>query len=180
MRSVRVGSWASSILLVAASAHAEGEPPSVDFADPAPSKAEYDAYKARARAEQRAREEAELQERMARNARAAREKEREQLSAALTPGYVKVMKWTGIGLLVAGGVTTVATYSAFDPKKTTEGEFDGLRLGNDIGWVAMGVGALSLGLSFALLPTLPRERASAQRTLSLDLKPNQLQVRWCF
>jgi hypothetical protein len=160
---------------------AQNTPPVVDFADPLPSfDPEYDAQKARALAAQRAREEAELQERMAQGARESAETERRARIALLTPGYVKVMKWAGVGLMLAGGIATVATYSAFDEKKTTEGQFDRLRLGNDLGWAAMALGGASVGLSFALTPSLPRTKSATQRTIAVDLKPNQLQVRWCF
>jgi hypothetical protein len=153
----------------------------VDFADPVPSfEPEYDAHKARALAEQRAREELELQQRMASSARAAREKEQAERIAAATPGYVNVMKWAGAGLMVAGGIATIATYSAFDQHKTTEGEFDRLRLGNDLGWLAMGLGAATVGLSFALRPAQPPQKSASRRTLAVALKPGQLQVRWCF
>jgi len=156
-------------------------PAFVDVADPVPSfDPELDAQKAQAAASQRASEEIALQERMATAAREAREKERRERIAALTPGYVKIMKWGGAGLAVAGAITAIATYSAFDQKKTIESDFERLKLGNDLGWVAMGLGAASFGLSFALTPSLPREKSAEPRRIAVDLKPNQLQVRLCF
>ncbi|MEI9941945.1 MAG: hypothetical protein WDO69_32420 [Pseudomonadota bacterium] len=153
----------------------------VDFADPVPSlDPELDARKAREATAQRAREEAALQERMASAARESREKEQRERIDALTPGYVKVMKWGGLGLAAAGAIAAVATYTAFDEKKTKEAEYDRLRLGNDLGWVAMGLGAASFGLSFALRPSLRQEKSALQQDLAVDLRPGQLRVRWCF
>jgi len=151
----------------------------VDIDDPVPSfDPELDAAKAQAAAEQRARDERELQERMAAGARVADEKEREKLTKALTPGYVKVMKWAGAGVFVAGGIAAVATYTAFDDKKTTQPAYDRLRLGNDLAWAAMALGAASFGLSFALTPSLPK--SAKQHALAVGLKPNQVEVRLCF
>jgi hypothetical protein len=152
----------------------------VDFDDPVPSfDPELDAAKAQAAAEQRARDERELQERMAEGARAADEKERKKRAQALTPGYVKVMKWAGAGLFVAGGIAAVATFTAFDDKHTTQPAYDRLRLGNDLAWAAMALGAASFGLSFALTPS-PSAKPAQQRALAVDLKQNQVQVRLCF
>ena len=153
----------------------------VDIDDPVPSfDPELDAAKAQAAADQRARDERELQERMAAGARAADEKERKKRVQALTPGYVKVMKWAGAGLFVAGGIAAVATFTAFDDKHTTQPAYDRLRLGNDLAWAAMALGAASFGLSFALTPSLPATRSAQQNALAVDLKQNQVQVRLCF
>jgi hypothetical protein len=152
----------------------------VDFDDPVPSfDPELDAAKAQAAAAQRAREERELQERMAARARVADEKEQKKRAQALTPGYVKVMKWAGAGLFVAGGIAAVATFTAFDDKQTTQPAYDRLKLGNDLAWAAMALGAASFGLSFALTPSLPAKPAQ-QRALAVDLKQSQVQVRLCF
>jgi len=153
----------------------------VDFADPVPSfDPELDAQRAQSAAVQRARDEAELQERMARSARETKANERSQRVATLTPAYVKVMKWAGVGLAVAGGIAAVASYSAFDEKKTKQDEFERLKLANDLGWLAMGLGAASVGLSFALTPSLPAEKSGLQRSIFVAVKLSQLQVRWCF
>ena len=152
----------------------------VDVDNPVPSfDPELDAAKAQAAAAQRARDERELQERMAEGARVADEKEQKKRAQALTPGYVKVMKWAGAGLFVAGGIAAVATFTAFDDKHTTQPAYDRLRLGNDLAWAAMALGAASFGLSFALTPSLPAKPAQ-QRALAVDLKQSQVQVRLCF
>ncbi|HKO47350.1 MAG TPA: hypothetical protein VJV79_06490 [Polyangiaceae bacterium] len=153
----------------------------VDFDDPVPSfEPELDAHRAQAALAQRAREERELQERMARDARKTSEEERKRRIDALTPGYLKVMKWAGAGLAVAGGVAAIVTYSAFDGQKTTQDDYERLRLGNDLAWVAMALGAASFGLSFALTPSLPGKKSATQHAFAVDLKPGQAQVRLCF
>ena len=141
---------------------------------------ELDAQKARAAAEQRARNEAELRERAATAAREARERDRAQRIAAATPTYVKVMKWGGLGLAVAGTVSAIVTYTAFDRDKTIERDYQRLRLENDLSWATIGLGAASFGLSFALRPSLPPEKSAIKRQLTVDLEPNRVQVRLCF
>ena len=160
---------------------AESPPAFVDVADPLPSfDPELDAQKAQAAAARRAHEEAELQQRMATAARESKANEQSQRIATSTPAYVKVIKWAGVGLAVAGGIAAVTTYSAFDAKETKQGDFERLKLGNDLGWLAMGLGAASFGLSFALTPSLPAGRSALPRRLAVELKPNQWQVRLCF
>jgi len=179
MRASAVTAISISVLLLGArAARAEGEQASAP--DEPRAESEASAFRAQAAAAQRAREEAELQERMAASARAARDKQRSAQLQALTPPYLSVMKWGGLGLAAAGAITAIATYSAFDEKKTTEPAYDRLRLGNDLGWVAIGVGMASFGLSFVLRPSLGNDKSSAQRSIGLDLRPNAVQVRWCF
>ncbi len=165
----------------------------LDAADPVPSlDPEGDAQR-KAEEERRAKQQRDLREmaEMERREVAARElreeaeraraEARERRIDELTPGYVKVMKWGGLGLAAAGGVAIVATSAANDEETTTKSEFETLRWGNDIGWVALGLGAASFGVSYALIPALPEEPAGTKKAkVSLDVGSSQVRVRLCY
>jgi len=157
-------------------------PAFVDVADAVPSlDPERDAHRAQLAAEQKARNEAELREREASAAREARDKQRSRRIDAATPTYLKVMKWGGAGLAVAGIAGAIATYSSYHSDTTTESRYHHLRLGNDLSWVAMGLGGAAFGLSFALRPSLPPEKKSAlKRDLAVILLPTQVQLQCSF
>ncbi|HYQ02619.1 MAG TPA: hypothetical protein VER96_28295 [Polyangiaceae bacterium] len=157
-------------------------PTVVDAADAVPSlDPELDAYRAQQAAGQRARNEAELHEREANAARVARDKEQTRRSDAATPTYVNVMKWGGAGLAVAGIAGAIATYSSYHADTTPEGRYHSLRLGNDLSWVALGLGGAAFGLSFALRPSLsPPKKSATKRGVALTVQPTRVQLGWSF
>jgi S1-C subfamily serine protease len=99
--------------------------------------------------------EAEVERRQALEAEQKRDEERDRL----TPTYVKVMRYGGPTLAGAGLLGVVVSASAFDKETSTEPEYQRLRLTNDLGWVAVGVGGAAFALSFVLTPSVPSEEA---------------------
>jgi S1-C subfamily serine protease len=149
----------------------------VDVPDPMPSlDPEHDA-RMKAEAEALEREREALRKQREEDARA---EERQRRIDDLTPAYVKVMKWGGLGLAAAGGITVVATELAVDDT-TTETEFESLRLKNDIGWVALGLGAASTALSFVLTPRVADDEDKAKSSqITLEMGARQVRVRLCY
>jgi hypothetical protein len=148
-----------------------------DAPDPIPS---LDPEGDRLRAQEEARR-AEAQRKHAEEqARRAREREadahHDARVAAATPGYVKVMKWAGLGVAVAGGIGIAATYLRYDKDDITRSEFEDQRLANDISWIVFGAGAGAFVTSFILVPHVPREEPAPAQELqvSFGLAPGGL------
>ena len=91
----------------------------------------------------------------------------------MTPGYVKVMYWGGIGLAAVGAVVVGATYLSYDGKSTTQPDFNSLRLENAGGWAAIGVGGGAFAAALLLRPPLPSAPSATSR---LSLGTNS--IRW--
>jgi serine protease Do len=91
---------------------------------------------------------------------ARREAERERRLDALTPGYVKPMRWGGLALAIAGVCGVIASSTAYDPQTDTRATYEDLRLANDLSWVAATVGTASFIASYVLAPPLPPEEKS--------------------
>jgi len=134
--------------------------PFVDQADPVPSLDPVGdaqrAYVARLRAQEQA-QSAANQQRQSDEARTVEQngqREREE-AARLSPGYIQAMRWSGLALAGAGLITAVATAASYDRSTSTKQEYESLRLWNDIGFVALGVGAASFGASFLVSPRSP-------------------------
>jgi hypothetical protein len=88
-----------------------------------------------------------------------REAEERELDAR-TPGYVKVMRWGGLGLAAGGAIVAGVTAVTFSKDEMTESEYESLRTYNDLGWVALGVGGAAFGASFLLTPSSPAKRSA--------------------
>lgn len=102
-------------------------------------------------------------DRAERAARDARERSRDRM----TPAYLKVMRWGGLALGVAGAATVAVTYAKYDESQTTRAEFDTLRILNTAGWASLAIGGAGFSAYYALRPPLPsgaREQAPQPRS----------------
>jgi hypothetical protein len=115
------------------------------------------------REQERLRQQAELERQAAdRKAQAeAKERERAIRRARLTPSYVPILRYGGAALAAVGGLAVVVSYTQYDSQVTTEPEFRQLRLANDLGWAALGLGAAGVAASYLLMPKLPKDLARA-------------------
>lgn len=96
-------------------------------------------------------------------ARAAAAAERARRIAAITPGYVPILRYGGLalcGLGLAAAAVTAHQYDRYAPQ--THSEYESARLGNDLSWVAAGAGAVAFFVSFFLVPSLPDEQAPSR------------------
>jgi S1-C subfamily serine protease len=99
---------------------------------------------------------------------------------ARTPKIVPVMLWGGMTLAAAGIVDILATYASFDAVTTTEAQYESLRTWNTVGWVATGVGAVGVGMSFLLRPSVHLGPDPGAGGTSLELGPAGARVRGSF
>jgi hypothetical protein len=81
-----------------------------------------------------------------------------------------------VALAGVGAAMVVLSASEFDRETVSRNDFESLRLVNDVGWVAMGVGVLAFLVSYPLTPSLPEEsdgraRAPSGTQLRLGLSP---------
>ena len=114
-------------------------------------------------------------ERMARIAREAR-------IDAITPGYIKPMRWGGMGLGVVGAVAILFSAVRYDSAQTSRSEFESARLVNDLGWIAFGLGTASALCSYILQPSLPEDDSASAggRRLQLGMGAGSLQIAGSF
>jgi S1-C subfamily serine protease len=98
--------------------------------------------------------------------RQAYERDREDRIRKMTPFYVPLMRWGGIAVATAGLVAVVHSANQYDESTTTHVEFNSLRTENDLGWIAMGVGATSLLCSYLVGPKLPNDPAAPRTSRS--------------
>lgn len=72
-----------------------------------------------------------------------------------TPGYVKPMRWLGLGFGIVGGLTLTATYLQLKADSSlTKAEYQSLRWKNDLGWAGAVVGFGAFTASYLLVPKL--------------------------
>ena len=121
----------------------------VDKADPLPT---LDPEGERAQKER-----AEVERKLAeREHQRALQTERERLAAvaldARTPGYVKLLKWGGIGFAAVGVGGALLSNASYDRARNTKAEYRQLRLANDLCWIGVGLGAGASITGFALTP----------------------------
>jgi S1-C subfamily serine protease len=82
--------------------------------------------------------------------------------SAPTPGYVKGLRWGGVGAAVVGLTIAMVSNGSYHPGSASVAEYERLRTWNDIGWVMAGVGAGAFTLSFVLGPAKARARVSTR------------------
>ncbi len=83
-----------------------------------------------------------------------------------TPGYIKALRWGGLGLAGLGGIFILTSYGAYDEDEMNAKEYDDARSQNDIGWGLFAIGAAAFVISFPLSPDPvvdPNETETAQR-----------------
>ncbi|HEX7480458.1 MAG TPA: serine protease [Polyangiales bacterium] len=81
---------------------------------------------------------------------------------ALTPWYVKPLRYAGGFFAITGAITIVATADKYDSAATPRKAYENLRLGNDLAWVATVVGVSAFVASFVLAPAAPSEHEAAK------------------
>jgi S1-C subfamily serine protease len=86
------------------------------------------------------------------------------------------LRWGGLGLAANGAIVAGLTYAQFKDESTDPSTYDDLRLANDIGWVAVGIGAVAFGASF-LVGSSSEEKPKSQTAASLQLSPVSAQLR---
>ncbi|HVJ16361.1 MAG TPA: S1C family serine protease [Polyangiaceae bacterium] len=98
--------------------------------------------------------------------RIQREKERQEKLAKLrderTPAYVKIMRWGGLAVAIAGTLGVAITYSSYDPDVSTRSEYDSLTAWNTVSWVGAGVGLASFSVSYLLVPEVDEKEVSSR------------------
>ncbi len=141
------------------------------FEDTADAIPELDPRRAQRMKREREREAKERQE------EARREARRERIRKA-TPGYVKVMRWGGVGLAVAGATTGSLTFLLYQKDTTPKPEYQRLRLINDVAWIAAGVGAASFGVSWLLVPKDRGETTASNISLRGGFNELSLEVNY--
>jgi len=80
------------------------------------------------------------------------------------PGYVHGLRWGGLGLAVVGVTIAGISSESYSKGSSSLDEYERLHTWNDVGWVAMGVGATAFAISFAVTPKRPSTRLSASFT----------------
>lgn len=110
----------------------------------------------------------------------AERREREQSAALdrLTPGWVKGLKYGGMGLLALSGAGALYTSSLYEPGRTAEPDFRELRLANDLCWVGMTLGAAATVTGFALTPR--RLPAASSKRAQLLVLPQGVVLQGSF
>jgi S1-C subfamily serine protease len=81
---------------------------------------------------------------------------------AQTAGYVKGLRWGGLGAAVVGLTIAMASNASYHPGSASTADYERLRTWNDIGWVMAGVGAGCFTLSFVLGPAKAPMQVSAK------------------
>jgi S1-C subfamily serine protease len=113
--------------------------------------------------------------------RARHEADQQRRLAEITPTYIPIMRWAGLGLAIAGGLTAIVSYAEHDPSDSTRDDFEGRRLVNYIGWAMAGVGASAFTLSFIIAPSLSEvERKPARRETRLSVSPGAVNLAVTF
>lgn len=94
-----------------------------------------------------------------------------------TPTLVPILRWGGLLVATGGLLAAYGTSTAVDQSKMTRREFEAIRLQNDLSWVALGLGGLSFGASFFLVPDPPKKRSSLSRSVSVAPEGRGARIR---
>lgn len=109
----------------------------------------------------------EVVKRQQKEARRARDRERQEKLDAITPGYVKALRIGGYLVGGAGAVYAAYTYAGHaSDEEETRREYEQARLRNDIGWIVAGAGAAAVITSYIIAPSLPQSEASPRAAQS--------------
>lgn len=104
---------------------------------------------------------------------------REQRRREKTPAYLHVMRWGGAAVASVGGYLVLASYSV-NQGDVTRKEYQSLRTQNDLGWVAVAVGAAGFVTSFVLAPSLEPSTLEPAKRVSLLAGPGRVGVGVMF
>jgi hypothetical protein len=69
-----------------------------------------------------------------------------------TPGYIKALRWGGLGVAGLGAVFILTSYGNYDEDSMNAKEYEDARSQNDIGWGLVAIGAAAFVISFPLTP----------------------------
>lgn len=119
--------------------------------------------------------------------RAERERELEERRRAdeaqldaMTPGYVRALKWGGAGLAAVGVLGAVITTLQYEEGTTTKPNYDGLRLANDLCWVGAGLGVASVLVGFKLAPSRDDLKRAPVKQAELAFSARGLVLRGAY
>jgi hypothetical protein len=120
-------------------------------------------------------------------ARAEQEREREEQRRAedaqldaMTPGYVRALKWGGGGVAVIGLLGVAITAAQYDSEHTTQPEYEKLRLANDLSWIGLGLGVASALVGFKLTPGRGDLKRAPVKQAELVLTPRGLAIQGAY
>lgn len=108
---------------------------------------------------------------------------REQRLRDLTPAYIPIMRWGGLGVAAVGSIAAFVSTQEFHKDAMTQSEYSSVRLKNDLSWIAIGVGAASFVTSYIIAPSLPKEPKQgngAPRSVAITLGPTNVRLGMSF
>jgi hypothetical protein len=106
------------------------------------------------------------------------EGDRARLRDKLTPTYVKVMRWGGAALALAG--LAAAFVTAQDVKsEMTHDDYDAVVLKNDLSWIVAGLGGTSFVVSWFLVPD-PDKEPSKSASAQFELRGTTARLKASF
>jgi multisubunit Na+/H+ antiporter MnhB subunit len=92
------------------------------------------------------------------------------------------MMWPSIITAGVGAATVLYTWARYESQKEPgmkQGDFDSLRVMNDVGWVAVGLGAAGFAASYLLFPS-PSDNAKSSAQLKLNVGVQGLSIRGSY
>lgn len=108
------------------------------------------------------------------------EGDRDREISERTPTYVKIMKWTGVVLAVAGVTAISVSALQYDSRTSTQSEFQSARTINDLGWVGLGVGVGALVAALLLVPDVPEKAPPAGSQVSFNVGGDHVNMKVSF
>jgi hypothetical protein len=91
-----------------------------------------------------------------------RQEKLDKLRDERTPAYVKIMRWGGLAVAIAGTLGVAYTYASYEPELSTRSEYESLTAWNTVSWVGATAGLASFSVSYFLVPKVDEKEVSSR------------------